>query len=92
MDQSPCFQCNLYVANRFRKFQDGAYKEQFCLECNPENQIFIKHPMQQNSRCDFSDIVCYSSKYGAGKCLKSNTDTLTFDIQGNLVRRPYLYY
>ena len=91
MDNSPCFQCNLYVANRFRKFQDGSYKEQFCLDCNPSNQYFVQNPMKQQ-QCQLSDVVCYDVKYGASNCIPNKTTTLTYDIQGNLILKPGVYY
>ena len=91
MDHSPCFQCNLYVANKFRKFQDGPYKEVFCLECNPENKYFVQNPMQQH-RCVFSDVVPYDVEFGSLGCQASNTNVLSYDIQGNLIKRKFLYY
>ena len=91
MDRSPCYECNLYVANKFRKFQDGPYKEAFCLECNPENHYFVQNPHEQK-RCKFSDVVCFNVKYGSSNCLSSNTNILSYDIQGNLIKRKYLYY
>ena len=91
MDNSPCFNCNLYVANKFRKFQDGCYKTQFCIPCNPENQYFINNP-QPLVNCQISEVVDYNIKYGASGCLPSDYKILTYDIQGNLITRNYLYY
>ena len=91
MDHSPCFQCNLYVANRFRKFQDGSYKEQFCLDCNPSNQYFVQNPMRQD-QCYSTDVICYDVKFGASKPIPDTNMTITYDIQGNLIKRPGIYY
>ena len=92
MSDSPCFQCNMYDANKFRKFQDGSYKKMFCLEKNPSNVGFVSNPMKQKSCDDPNNVVCYDVKFGASKCKKVNNDILSYDIQGNLIKRKYMYY
>ena len=87
MNGSPCFECNLYVANKFRQFQNGDYKYQFCLSCNPENKYFVQNPMKLD-QCNPSDNMCFDIRYGSSGCLPGQTQRiLTYDIQGNLVIR-----
>ena len=92
MDNSPCFQCNMYVANKFRKFQDGSYKKMFCLEENPSNKYFVRNPMKQEYCQNLNDVVCYDIQFGASDCKPVNNDILSYDIQGNLIKRKYMYY
>lgn len=90
MDDSPCYQCNLYVANKFRQFQNGEYKNQFCIDCNPQNKYFVQNPMDL-SKCAPNDLVYYDVKYGSSSCAANNGEpqkTLTYDVQGNLILRP----
>lgn len=90
MDHSPCFQCNMYVANKFRKFQDGSYKEQFCLYQNPSNKYFVENPLRQEQCKNMSDVVCYDVALGASACKDCQSPILSYDIQGNLIKRTTL--
>lgn len=92
MDNSPCLQCNMYVANKFRKFQNGCYKRQFCIPPNNENEYFVQNPFRQKKCKDMSDVVLYDVFYGASKCMSCSTPILSYDIQGNLIKRKNLYY
>lgn len=78
MDDLLCYKCNMYVYNKFKKFQDGAYKNQFDLQCNIENQNFINRPQHQ---CENPlGTICYDIKYGASGCNYGSV----YDIQGNI--------
>ena len=87
---APNFSDPLSVKNVFRTFQDGTYKEMFCIDPNPANKEFVKNNMRQQMCGDPNAVVAYDLVTGAGDCKPCQTDILSYDIQGNLVRRKYL--
>jgi hypothetical protein len=84
MDDLLCFKCNMYVANKFKKFQDGDYRNQFILQCNIENKNFVNQPQHQ---CENPlGVICYDVKNGAGPCTYGSA----YDIQGFVAPNTYI--
>lgn len=83
-DELLCYKCNMYVANKFKKFQDGVYKNQFRLQCNIENKNFVNHP--QHRCANPLGVICYDVENGASQCYYGSI----YDIQGNVIPHSYL--
>jgi hypothetical protein len=84
MDDLLCFKCNMYVDNKFKKFQDGIYRDQFILQCNIENKNFVNNP--QHTCENPLSVICYDIANGASTCKYGSF----YDIQGNMVPNTYI--